>query len=149
MRSSQRLRMSRRLLRFAPAVVAPRSAVAHLLRVRRSLASPVNEAKDILTGTKLLKRRLIIVAVVILILAGFCAAFVYRYRTPRPLTQQEIRDVTSLVSATTSEPISSMQRRRDGTIKVETRIPGHGGQMFLVSRSATQWQLEKASFWIE
>ena len=35
-RSSQRLRVSRRLLRFAPAAVAPRSAVAHLLGVRRT-----------------------------------------------------------------------------------------------------------------
>ena len=109
----------------------------------------MNEDKDILTATGLLKRRLIIVAVVLLVLGGFCAAFAYRYRTPRPLTQEEMGDVTSLVQLTTSQPISSMQRRRDGTIQVETRIPKHGGQMFLLTKAAHGWQISQSSLWIE
>ena len=109
----------------------------------------MNEAKDILTSSGLLKRRLIIVTVVVLVLGGFCAAFAYRYRTPRPLTAQEIRDVTSIVQQQTSQPISLMQRRRDGTIQVETRIPKHGGQILLLSRDADGWQIAESSPWIE
>ena len=109
----------------------------------------MNEEQNNGIDSSLLKRRLLIVIVVALVFGSFCASVAYRYRTPRPLTSQEIRELTAVIEQQTSEPISSMQRLRSGTFEVETRKPGFSGNTFRITRSGNTLQVVHQSLWIE
>ena len=70
----------------------------------------------------------------------------------RDLGAAEVKRITAIVQAETTEPILQIERQPDGTVKVLTGVLrgplDGGGNLFTLKRTFRGWKIISSGFWI-
>ncbi len=106
-----------------------------------------NQESVLSTGNFL--RRFLIVLGIVLSFGGFSAALAYRFRSPVPLTQEEVRGLTEFIGQQSSEPIQGITPQRHGCVAVAMGQPHCCGGIFYVKKAGDSWQIVARTIGVE